>query len=366
MGSNDLTFGEGIEFVLKNISIQSSQRQSFNKDAETIQNVFLRAISGRDLAFRRAFRGLSLTGSCLDGSKIYLPDEFDLLTKMDLNCTLQPVPKAGHPGYVRLRVSGRNAPTHLVDRRSGFDYISRDKLQAWFRQNICAVMQELQHIRCQNGRVYALKYIALGYGVAHTIMATCRGDRKRKIYFDFVPAFEFQASEWPQELPNHQHENRTWFAVPRSIRGRNARKDSLTFIVCAPYWERMKLEKKKNLKNTMRLMKAIRSAHHMNSLVSYMIKSIFLNCAEWKYITWNQSPGRILIRMTVRMIWSLFKNRLPFYLVPGLNIFETVSKSQKSNYLRIFNRIICTLIKCRDRNCMTPDDMAFLFGIRYN
>ncbi|XP_034659455.1 uncharacterized protein LOC117895712 [Drosophila subobscura] len=366
MSSYDFTFGGGIEFVLENISIPSSQRQSFNKDAEIIENAFIRAISRHDRTFAHAFRGLSLTGSNLDGSKIDLPDEFDMLTTMEFNCNLQPVPVAGHPGYIYLRVTGRNAPAHLLHRaRSGFDYISRDKLQAWFRQNIGAIMEELQNIPCGGHRTYALKYMAHGYGVAHTIMAVCRGDRKRKIYFDFVPAFEFQAHEWPQGLPQHKHQQRTWFAVPRAIRGKHAPKDPLTFMVCAPHWERMVLEKKQNLKDTMRLMKCTRSAHHMNSLISYMIKSVFLNCAEWRYTTWNQSPGRLLIRMCVRMIWCLTQRHLPFYLVPELELFETLSDNQLSAYLRNFNRITRTLIKCRDRDRMTPEQMEFLFGISY-
>ncbi|SPP77219.1 Hypothetical predicted protein [Drosophila guanche] len=91
-------------------------------------------------------------------------------------------------------------------------------------------MEELQNIRCGDHRTYALKYMGHGYGVAHTIMAACRGDRKRRIYFDFVPAFEFQAHEWPQGLTQHKHQQRTWFAIPRAIRGKNAPKDPLTFM----------------------------------------------------------------------------------------------------------------------------------------
>ncbi|XP_022214235.2 uncharacterized protein LOC111068807 [Drosophila obscura] len=360
----DFTFGEGIEFVLQDISIKPAQRQSFNKDAEIIENALISAISSHDRTFARAFRGLKLTGSNLDGLKIDLPDEFDMLTTIGLNCKVHPVPLADYPGYVYLRVSGKKVPTHLVDNR--YNYISREKLQAWFRQNIAAVMEELQHIPCAGRRTYALKYMAHGYGVAHTIMATCRGNRKRKIYFDFVPAFEFQAHEWPQGLHQHQHENRTWFAIPRTIRGKNAPKDPLTFMVCAPHWERMVLGKKQNLKDTMRLMKAIRNANHMPSLISYMIKSVFLNCAEWKYTTWNQSPGEQLVRMCVRMIWALVERRLPFYLVPELNLFETLSDNQMSDYLRQFNRITRTLIKCLDRDRITPDQMEFLFGITYD
>ncbi|SPP77220.1 Hypothetical predicted protein [Drosophila guanche] len=96
-----------------------------------------------------------------------------------------------------------------------------------------------------------------------------------------------------------------------------------------------------------------------------MIKSVFLNCTEWRFTTWNQSPGRLLIRMCVRMIWCLTKRHLPFYLVPKLQLFETLCDNQLSAYLGKFRRITRTLIKCRDRDRMTPEQMEFLFGISY-
>lgn len=293
MNSKQFTFGEGIEFVLEQISIDPEDRQTFKEDAEKIENKFVRAISYRDPFFAWAFRGLSLTGSNLDQAKIHLPDEFDMLTKVTLPCKINPVPVAGHPSYIRLQASGGNVPIHLTDRLGDNYFINRRKVQSWFRENINAVIPRLNPIRCGGGRFYELSNRTGGH-VAHTIKARCLSDPGRKISFDFVPAFEFLASEWPLVFPQHPNEDRTWYAVPRKIRSQIG-EDPLSFIVCAPHWERMVLKKKQNLKDALRLMKALRDANDMPILFSYAIKSVFLNLG--RRINWNQSPGRILIRV---------------------------------------------------------------------
>ncbi|KAH8375208.1 hypothetical protein KR200_006693, partial [Drosophila serrata] len=290
------TFGEGIEFVLKQISISPEDRLSFQEDAQQIENEFVRAICRRDPFFARAFRGLCLTGSNLNRVKINLPDEFDMLTKIALPCDIQPVPVAGHSGYIHLQVGGDDIPLHLTDRLGEYYYINRRKVQTWFRENINAVIPHLNYIRCAGGRIYELSNQTGGH-VAHTIKARCLTHPGRKISFDFVPAFEFLASEWPKAFRNQRlfpNKGRSWYAVPRKISSSIA-EDPLTFIVCAPHWEKMGLEKKQHLKDALRLMKALRMETKI--LFSYAIKSLFLNATSQKSINWNQSPGRILIRV---------------------------------------------------------------------
>ncbi|KAH8363098.1 hypothetical protein KR084_005322 [Drosophila pseudotakahashii] len=290
------TFGEGIEFVLDNISIDPEDRQTFKEDAQQIENEFIQAISRRDSYFASAFRGLSLTGSNLDNVKINLPDEFDMLTTIQLPCNVEPVPLIGQRNYVLLRVEGHRIPMHLVNQQGHDYFISRRKVQAWFRDNVNEVMPEIKYIHCGGGRTYELKNITGGH-VAHTIKATCLSDPGRKICFDFVPAFRFLASEWLRVFPQHRNDDRSWYAVPCKIRNADVPDDPLSFVVCAPHWERMVLKKKQNLKDGFRLMKALRDANDMPMIFSYTIKSLFLNATKKKGINWNQSPGRILIRV---------------------------------------------------------------------
>ncbi|KAH8305823.1 hypothetical protein KR059_011741 [Drosophila kikkawai] len=283
-----------------------------------------------------------------------------MLTKVALPCGMQPVPVAGNPGYVHLRVDGDNVPLHLTDRLGDLYYINRRKVQSWFRENINAVIPQLNHIRCSGGRSFELSNRSGGH-VAHTIKARCLSQPGRNISFDFVPAFEFMASEWPGAFPKYSHKDLSWYAVPRKIRS-SIGEDPLSFIVCAPHWERMGLEKKQNLKDALRLMKALREGNDMHMLFSYAIKSVFLNATSQKRINWNQSPGRILIRAVDSMAMFLRKGFLPFYLAPDANLFEDLPEDQARSYIRILRRIFRRLTKCRDRNCMTTEDIQIIFG----
>ncbi|XP_017121771.1 uncharacterized protein LOC108142423 [Drosophila elegans] len=359
-----LSFGEGIELVLDRISIEPEDRQTFKKDAQQIENEFVRAISCLDPFFASAFRGLALTGSNLDDVRINLPDEFDLLTTVQLPCEVEPISVKDHRSYVRLRASGSNIPHNLVNGGDGEYYISRRKVQSWFRDNINEVIPQLNNIRCEGGRSYELKNVSGGH-IAHTIKATCLSDPGRKICFDFVPAFKFAGSEWPRVFPRFRDGHRSWYAAPCKYRSPSAVDDPLSFIVCAPYWERMVLSKKQNLKDGLRLMKALRNANDMPMIFSYTIKSVFLNAANKKKINWNQSPGRILIRALVYLAMFLRLGFLPFYLVPDANVLEALSVDQRRDYSSRLCRILRRLIKCRDRDCMYPDDMEFIFGMRY-
>jgi len=116
-----------------------------------------------------------------------------------------------------------------------------------------------------------------------------------KICFDFVSAFKFLASEWLHVFPQNPNEDRSWYAVPCKIRTPNVPDDPLSFIVCAPHWERMVLSKKQNLKDGLRLMKALGDANDMPMISSYTIKSLFLNATKKRMIRYNQSPGLFLI-----------------------------------------------------------------------
>ncbi|XP_017066717.1 uncharacterized protein LOC108104897 [Drosophila eugracilis] len=285
-----------------------------------------------------------------------------MLTQIKMPCNLEPVPIKSHPGYVCLRASGDNIPLHLVNHQGDEYYINRRKIQAWFRENVDEVIQELAYIHRIGERSYELKCVTGGH-IAHTIKATCLSDPARKICFDFVLAIMFSPSMWPSVFPQQRNQERSWYAVPCKIKSPNVENDLLSFIVCSPYWEHMALKKKQNLKDGLRLMKALRDANDMPKIFSYTIKSLFLNAASVKRINWNQSPGRILIRMIVLMVKFLRKGFLPLYLVPDSNVLEGLGKDERMDYMRRLFRILKLLIKCRNRNCMTIDDIELIFGI---
>ncbi|KAH8317566.1 hypothetical protein KR074_000292 [Drosophila pseudoananassae] len=261
-----------------------------------------------------------------------------MLTKVELPCFIEPVPVKHHHSYIFLRVMGNSIPYHLTNQYGNEFYISRRKLQIWFRENIAAVTPLLQNIPCGGGRRYRLKYVPNGH-VAHTIKATLLTNPCRFIDFD-----------------------QAWYAVPRKFKSPLAEDDPLSFIVCAPHWERMVLHKKQNLKDGYRLMKAVRDGNDLPLLFSYTIKSVFLNDAK-KNINWNQSSGRILIRAIVQTTNHLNRGFLPFFLVPKSNVLDHLQKKDIHNYKAKLFRVLKRLIKCRDRDSMMPEDIKFIFGM---
>lgn len=311
---NSFTFGTGIEYALRKLSFPDNTRATFASDAQIIENAFINEISRYDPMLRDAFHGLSVGGSYFDDIRIKLPDEFDMHVKMRFNCDLEPITVPDHPGFIMLRAS--DGPSQCVRRfnNEGF-FVNRQSLQSWFRDNISHAMPDLQSIRCEQGRIYSLNYTAHGYGVAHTLVATERRDCRRMISFDFVPVFEFSADEWPKGLAKPRNAGLNWFAVPCKYRGEpDEEQDPRSFILCAPYWERLVLQKKQNLKDSLRLMKGLRNANEMPGLVSYFLKSVYLNNVKSKQVNWNQAPGRILIRVSIiqsALIPSYPKTYLP-------------------------------------------------------
>ncbi|EDW80112.1 uncharacterized protein Dwil_GK23874 [Drosophila willistoni] len=223
-----------------------------------------------------------------------------MLTKTELPCIVEPVVFEKHPSFVALCLSGPDVPENLVELHNGEKFLSRLKLHNWYCENIKDVIPELDNIQCGKN-AYKLEYTGHGYAVAHTLVATCIGNSKRQIYFDFVPAFEFDASAWHNGMKKARNNNNgSWFAVPRKFTKPGAADDPLSFMVCAPYWERMVLQDKQNLKDSLRLMKAMRNANGMDRLISYMIKSIFMNRVNTddEMYNWNKSPGNILISVS--------------------------------------------------------------------
>lgn len=298
---NRFSYGAGIQYALKKLSFPGNTRATFASDAQIIQNAFIREISQFDPMFRDAFGGLSLAGSYLDDIKINLPEEFDMHIKICLDCDLEPISALDHPGFVFISASDGSSHCVRKFRNEGF-FVNRLSIQNWFRDNISHVIPKLQKIRCEEGRVYSLDYTAHGYGVAHTLVATERRNPRRQISFDFVPVFEFDADEWPRDVAKRRNAGLNWFAVPCKYRGQpEEEQDPRSFILCAPHWERLVIKKKQNLKDSLRLMKALRNANEMPGLVSYFLKSVYLHNVDNKEVNWNQAPGRILIRVSAML-----------------------------------------------------------------
>lgn len=85
---------------------------------------------------------------------------------------------------------------------------------------------------------------------------------------------------------------------------------------------------KQNLKNVVRLMKAMRDTHdkELPHLSSYMLKTVIL--LELKHRAnsyWNQDLGTLYKDMWRKLNKYFCEGNLPFFLAPGCNHFERMN-----------------------------------------
>ncbi|KAH8364792.1 hypothetical protein KR084_011684, partial [Drosophila pseudotakahashii] len=311
-----------IKEILKNLQISDDDRCEYTRDAIAIQNHVIEELKKVDPTFRNAFDGLSLGGNYLDRVKLVTPDEFDMHLK--LKFPFQITPQADEKGFVFLYApGGKNSQIVSYD-----GYIRRKDLQDWLRSIFKKVFNPTLSLHCNStGNSYTVSYTMEGYGCAHSIEAQCGN---RTISFDFVPAFEFNVSQWPLSAPPVSYQVRSqypWFAIPQKKSGSF---DDRTFMVCAPSWEREVIKGSYNLKNVLRLMKGLRdgNADELPHLSSYMLKTVLLH--EVDRVNWQRDEGPLLVEMWGRLADRLDAGRLDFFMANEHNIFDRLNQRQLS------------------------------------
>lgn len=278
----------------------------------------------------------------MDGLKLKTPDEFDMHIKLKFPFEVVPRKDQLRNGFVVLCVpSGNNHPA-VVRYNSGISYIDRIEMQSWLREAFMNLFRSYSSIRVGN-ELYKLEYQKCGFGCSHTILAT---SPSRTISFDFVPVFEYSYADWPLQAPEqvdrNVRENISWFAVPQQKRP----SDDRTFMVCAPHWEREMMKDKKNFKNVVRLMKAMRDTHYRDlpHLSSYMLKTVVLLQLKKKpNYYWEQDLGTLFLDMWMKLVEHFNITNLPFYLAPGCNHFDRMNQQDfdkcKTTVLNLYKQI---------------------------
>ncbi|KAH8406876.1 hypothetical protein KR222_009633, partial [Zaprionus bogoriensis] len=303
--------------VVQQLVIKDEDRAPYTSDAQKICNELMEDLQKADAHFRQAFNGLSLTGNYLDRVKLKTPDEFDMHIKLKFPFQVTPERDYQRDGFVFLSVP--YGTRHPAVKGS---YIDRGEMQSWLRDAFKSVFRSYTRLSVNN-RKYDLEYEQCGYGCAHTIVAK---SPSRCISFDFVPVFEYTSDQWPLPAPPVSSAVRSaysWFAVPQQ----KAPRDERTFMVCAPHWEREMLSGKQNLKNVLRLMKAMRDVQEMNHLSSYMLKTvILLELESTPNSYWHQDLATLLLAMWGKLAKRLQQRNLPFYLAKGCNHLDRLSK----------------------------------------
>ncbi|XP_068149013.1 cyclic GMP-AMP synthase-like receptor [Drosophila tropicalis] len=358
----EMSFGEGIQVALENISCPPNELIVMTRDAQIIENTIMKTVCDYNPDFKKEYGGFGSADSFLDGIRIWLPDEHDLNIELRLPLYLQPVCANGYPGFVFLHVIGGDYKHRCVEKYLGNYYFNRSKLRNWLTDCLFRAMHHLASVRVSQRRSYSLQY--MHRGDAHNFKAIETSGKRRVISFNFVPSIKFAANQWPRGLDKVPNKNRDWCAVPRNYNKAHCQNDSRSFIISAPDWEYLALQNKVNLKNSLRLMKAFCQANEMDGLGSYMLKSIYLDKINEKpQSNWTLSPGNLLIQMMFKLKHCLLNNKIRFYLDPLHNCLDQLEESDRRQYLRNTNRCLSKLLRRRKADYLTDDDLDEFFGV---
>lgn len=231
----------------------------------------------------------------MDDLKIEHSDEFDIHIKIKPTAPIYLTEDPELPRCLLLKTMYYQ--NELTDQYKNGFYISRIKLQDWLRKIFVRIFeQDTLSLRLSSGRIYDIVYDKKlrGYAIAHTFKATERGGQNRDISFDFVAAFEYGKKDWMSDK-KYPAPDKPWFVVP-FLMDLPSRMKEFTFNICAPHQEQELIKDKQNLKNSLRLLKAIKDHNDMWKIKSYLIKTVYLwEIEKHSDAFWNNSMGDLLI-----------------------------------------------------------------------
>ncbi|KAH8314701.1 hypothetical protein KR074_011022 [Drosophila pseudoananassae] len=348
-----MSFTKNLHTILEKLNLSDNDRRAYTDDAVEIQNCVVEKLKSADATFCQIFDGLSLFGNYLDRVKLVTPDEFDLLMKLKLPFPITPV-KCGD-GFVSLKGNIRSCLFAGPD-----GVVRRNILQKWLRSVFKKVFSKPLHFRAISGQVYTVNSSTTASlpGCAHNIEAVSAG---RTISFDMVPAFEFSWAQWPFDETPVSPEIREywpWFAIPQKM---PKSKSKLSFMICAPHWEREVIRNSHNFRNVLRLMKGLRdgSADGMPHLSSYMLKAVMLH--RLTNVDWKRDLGLLLLEMWCHLSDHLRCGRLEFFLASRHNILSHL-KSGDVNKCR--DTALALMVKLKNaQDSASYTDLANCFKI---
>lgn len=68
--------------------------------------------------------------------------------------------------------------------------------------------------------------------------------------------------------------------------------------------------------------------------------------------------------MLINLLHAVRLDNLLFYLAPDHNNLDALSNKNRREYVRILNRIVGKLIRRRDADYLTGDDLYKIFGVK--
>ncbi|XP_017958446.1 uncharacterized protein LOC108652761 [Drosophila navojoa] len=340
----------------KHINI-NRDRSEFTRHYNVLRDTIYKGLKAVS-PFDKWLSGHKLGGSYGDNLKITKPDEFDLVIhlKFPENDRIIVKKDPRRPGNVILNMTevlkilqnqdhNRVSYTHLIKLVSSKNELLEDKLQALITSAMKKVLNSMKNKINVDGNITEVVYKRCG--PAHTMFIDTK-DIKYSV--DFVPAIKLNASQniLGEEELKYFVKNGSWEAIPKPLKP--SEPNNVSFRASYYDSELVMLKDKHRLKEVIRFMKKFRdNKQNMSNMKSYFIKTVLLwQVKEKGSYYWRTSQLKdVLIEMLGKLKRSLatsgHNGKLPFFWDPKLDLFATLTDTQRYDMFNCITGVIYTL-----------------------
>ncbi|XP_035729325.1 cyclic GMP-AMP synthase-like isoform X2 [Vespa mandarinia] len=296
--------------------------------------------------FKKVFKRILFVGSYYKGTKIGVPEEFDIniIIKLPINYEFVEIELCEHPGFIKI-YSGlkQNELTCDVktDRvlKSLLDqdmYIDQKKFRGWMEGILSNTIQKLPLIKNKylfniQNTIYMIRITKSGPAFTFEVELP----NGKTINVDLVPVLEFSKS-----VPFINYNlKQNWLAVPKCFQT-NFKIRHSCWRACFYEQEKEILSKNGQIKPIIRLMKKLRDTENWKNIASYYIETIAL-----RQLLYNKNFGNIsytlsFMEMLTYMHTTLINKYLPYYWNKELNLLCNLNPEEITNISNRLGRII--------------------------
>ncbi|XP_046823706.1 cyclic GMP-AMP synthase-like isoform X2 [Vespa crabro] len=296
--------------------------------------------------FKEVFKKTLFVGSYYKGTKISVPEEFDIniIIKLPINYEFVKIELCEHPGFIKI-YSGLEQDELTrdvkIDRvlKSLLDqdmYIDQKKFRSCIEGILSKTIQNLPLIENKylfniQNTIYMIRIIKSGPAFTFEIELP----NGKTINVDLVPVLEFS-----KNVPFINYNlKQNWLAVPKCFQTNVERRHSC-WRACFYEQEKEILSKNGQIKPIIRLMKKLRDTNNWKSIASYYIETIAL-----RQLLYNKNFGSIsytlsFMEMLTSMHTTLINKYLPYYWNEELNLLCNLNPEEITNISNRLGKII--------------------------
>ncbi|KAF7394997.1 hypothetical protein HZH66_008171 [Vespula vulgaris] len=331
------------------VSLQDYEKKEINQNLHQVIDEIIEKMK-EDTFFKKVFQRKLFGGSFYKGTKIGVPEEFDIdiIIKLPINYEDIKISICEHKGFINIH-SGLN-PNNLINPKMDREvlklldnsmYIDQNKFRSWMESIVTITIHNLpkkgnKYLLKINNTEYMIRVIKSGPAFTFEIEFM----NGKKINVDLVPVLEFS-----KNIPHMSNlsefkilKKQNWFAIPKPITINKQK--HICWRTCFYEQEKEILSKNGQIKQIIRLMKKLRDTKNWNNIASYYIETIALNLLQKDSLFGKGSCTLSFMKMLRSMHSTLIHQCLPYYWNNDFNLLYKLNLIEIRNISNQLRRII--------------------------